>query len=200
MEKQDIKENILDAARKLLLKHGYENLSMRKIAGEVGCKAATLYYYYRNKEEIIQELVDEGNRLHFRISKEIAQKQANPLLRFEALLWTTLEFGVNNPAYFEILYLLTGHELSEAANRLSAPSQELGVDALRECVMQGLVTVDSPYITSASCFAMVNGLVVAILRNHFDPALNIETIKKETIRRIMDSLKKKNKPMIEDRV
>lgn len=192
MESKRLTSEILDAARRLLIQQGYESLSMRKIASEVGCKAATIYYYYKNKEAIVEALVEEGNRLHYRISKEIASKHTNPLLRFEALLWTSLEFGLNNPAYFEILYLLQKHtaDEEEATNgHRVIPGQELGVQALREAANEGMIYVEDANIASATCFAMLNGTIVAVLRQHFFPDLNQELIKRDTIRRIMDSLK-----------
>ena len=192
METKRLTSDILDAARRLLVQQGYESLSMRKIASEVGCKAATIYYYYKNKDAIVEALVEEGNRLHYRISKEIASKHTHPLLRFEALLWTSLEFGLNNPAYFEILYLLqrpqNGEDTDEPFYRI-IPGQELGVQALREASKEGMIQIEDANIASATCFAMLNGIVVAVLRQHFFPELDMERIKKETIRRIMDSLK-----------
>lgn len=183
-------QDILDAARRLLVQKGYESLSMRKIAAEVGCKAATIYYYYKNKDAIVEALIEEGNRLHYHISKEIASKHTNPLLRFEALLWTSLEFGINNPAYFEILYLLQSHNKDgEADTYRVIPGQELGVQALREAAEEKLAAIEQPSVVAATCFSMLNGVIIAVLRNHLYPSINLEQVKRETIRRIMCSLK-----------
>lgn len=187
METRSLNHDILDAARRLLLEEGYESLSMRKIAAEAGCKAATLYYYYKNKEAIVEALIEEGNRLHYRISREIASKHTNPLLRFEALLWTSLEFGINNPAYFEILHLLqaegSGDRDSGKPDSRIIPGQELGVQALREAA------IEHPSTIAATCFAMLNGVIVGVLRHHFHPEIDVEQVKRETVRRIMASLK-----------
>ncbi len=189
METKPLTGEILDAARKLLVQNGYDSLSMRKIASEVGCKAATIYYYYKNKEAIVEALVEEGNRLHYRISKEIAKKHKNPLLRFEALLWTSLEFGINNPAYFEILYLLDSGTQNGAKPHRIIPGQELGRQALREAYTHRLINNPDSGVACATSFAMLNGVITSVLRSHFYPDLRQEDIKKEAIRRIMDSLK-----------
>ena len=189
METKPLTGEILDAARKLLVQNGYESLSMRKIAAEVGCKAATLYYYYKNKEAIVEALVEEGNRLHYRISKEIANKHQNPMLRFEALLWTSLEFGINNPAYFEILYLLGADGPHGSKPHRIIPGQELARQALREANTHGLISIPDAGVSCATSFAMLNGVITSVLRSHFYPDLKREDIKKEAIRRIMDSLK-----------
>lgn len=189
METKPLSGEILDAARKLLVQHGYDSMSMRKIAAEVGCKAATLYYYFKNKDAIVEALIEEGNRLHYRISKEIANKHHNPLLRFEALLWTSLEFGINNPAYFEILYLIGDTPGNGTAKHRIIPGQELGRQALREAHSAGLIRAPDADVSCATSFAMLNGVITSVLRHHFYPDLNMEAIKKEAVRRIMDSLK-----------
>ena len=190
METKPLTGDILDAARRLLVEEGYDSLSMRKIAGEVGCKAATIYYYYKNKDAIVDALVEEGNRLHYRIAKEIASKHTHPLLRFEALLWTSLEFGLNNPSYFEILYLLQQHGApADSQKSRMIPGQELGEQALRDAVADGLIKIDNPGVVSATCFAMLSGVIVGVLRGHFFSQHDLESVKRETIRRIMGSLK-----------
>lgn len=50
------KENILESARKVLSEQGISKLSLRKIAAETGCAAPSIYYYFRNKQEIVAGL------------------------------------------------------------------------------------------------------------------------------------------------
>lgn len=50
------KENILESARKVLSQQGIGKLSLRKIAAETGCAAPSIYYYFRNKQEIVAGL------------------------------------------------------------------------------------------------------------------------------------------------
>jgi len=53
------KENILDSARKVLTEQGINKLSLRKIAAETGCAAPSIYYYFKNKQEIVAGLWEE---------------------------------------------------------------------------------------------------------------------------------------------
>ena len=159
MEQPEFKATVLDASRRLLLEQGFDHVSMRKIAAEVGCKASTLYYYFRNKEEIVEALVEEGIRLHYRISREIASKHANPMLRFEALLWTSLEFGLNNPALFEILVMAPGAGGDGPARGYPMmPGHDLAAEALRESAAQGLASVEDAGVTCAACFGFPSRL------------------------------------------
>ena len=49
---------MLDAARALADRGGIESLTMRKLADELGVGAMTLYYYFANKDELLDGMVD----------------------------------------------------------------------------------------------------------------------------------------------
>jgi len=54
---EKVKKNILEAAKSVFQKWGLNKTTMEDIAHEVGKGKSTLYYYYRSKEEIFEELV-----------------------------------------------------------------------------------------------------------------------------------------------
>ena len=50
---------IREAARRLIARHGYEAVSMRQLAAEVGVQAAALYRYFPTKEDLLFTLMRE---------------------------------------------------------------------------------------------------------------------------------------------
>lgn len=48
---------ILDVARKLIVQYGYGKTTLDDIANAIGIKKSSLYYYYKNKEDIIYEVI-----------------------------------------------------------------------------------------------------------------------------------------------
>jgi AcrR family transcriptional regulator len=54
------REQILDAALALADREGLENVSMRRLAEEVGAGTMTLYTYFRDKEELLDAAVDQA--------------------------------------------------------------------------------------------------------------------------------------------
>ena len=53
----DTKEKIMDVALHMFSERGYEAVSIRDICGEVGIKESTLYYHFKNKQDILDSLV-----------------------------------------------------------------------------------------------------------------------------------------------
>lgn len=57
-DKTQIHEKIIDSATAEFLEHGFENASMRRIAGEVGLTVGALYRHFANKEDMFAALVE----------------------------------------------------------------------------------------------------------------------------------------------
>lgn len=63
-EKEKIrKKRILDAALKVVKEKGIEKTSMREIAAEAGLTTGAIYYSYKNKDELFQDIVNQS--IHF---------------------------------------------------------------------------------------------------------------------------------------
>src|SRR5438034_11365227 len=59
-EKQELRQAILAAAGELFLEQGYERFSLRKVAERVGYSPTTIYLYFRDKDDLLFTVVDEG--------------------------------------------------------------------------------------------------------------------------------------------
>lgn len=61
-EKAEMREDILNAAREIVNSSGVDGISIRKIAGMIEYSPATIYHYFKNKEEIVEILIREDYR------------------------------------------------------------------------------------------------------------------------------------------
>lgn len=55
-EKEYMRQLILNSSVKIIIEEGYEKLSMRKIANAIEYSPTTIYIYYRNKAEIVEDI------------------------------------------------------------------------------------------------------------------------------------------------
>ena len=53
------RRQIVSAARRLIVKHGSEHVTVRRIAKEIGVSEGAIYRHYKSKKEILSFLVDE---------------------------------------------------------------------------------------------------------------------------------------------
>ena len=62
-DQKHTKQNIQQTALDLFSKQGYSAVSIRDIGKLVGIKESTIYYHYKNKQDIFQELLKEVQEL-----------------------------------------------------------------------------------------------------------------------------------------
>lgn len=51
---------ILNAAAEIIVRQGYEACTMRAVAALVDMKAGSLYYHFKSKDEIVEEILNQG--------------------------------------------------------------------------------------------------------------------------------------------
>ena len=87
--RQLLRDEILDAAGKLLNQKGYATMSMDELATQVGISKPTLYSYFGTKEELVSEaIIREFERL-LALTHPLDPSQT-PLQRLTSLLETSL--------------------------------------------------------------------------------------------------------------
>jgi AcrR family transcriptional regulator len=64
-EKEARRNQILDAARRLLFEKGLHATSINQIAKQAELGVGTIYFYYKSKEEIFADLQEEGLEILF---------------------------------------------------------------------------------------------------------------------------------------
>ena len=53
-----VRREILDAAADIIVRQGYDACTMRAVAALVDMKAGSLYYHFKSKDEIVEEIRD----------------------------------------------------------------------------------------------------------------------------------------------
>ncbi|MDP6940649.1 MAG: TetR/AcrR family transcriptional regulator [Planctomycetota bacterium] len=99
---------ILKEARRVLLDQGYTSLSMRSLAGAIGCTPTTIYLYFKNKDALIHTLIDEGmNMLHGKLAQVLEETaDSDSIERMRALAGAYFDFGLENQEYYEVMFML----------------------------------------------------------------------------------------------
>ena len=104
--KREIRERhkqIMDAARKVLFKHGMPMASIKRIAETAELGVGTLYSYFASKEDIFIALQEEGLEILFRQIQKIVQDNKDPLTQLGKLAQAYLAFSEEDKDYFDIL-------------------------------------------------------------------------------------------------
>lgn len=102
-EKIELKNLILDAARKILLAQGQDGLSIRKIADEIEYSPATIYLYFPDKDAILHELMEMGFGVMNEYMKT-AYAELDPVKRIHNIGHAYIRFGLENKDWYELMF------------------------------------------------------------------------------------------------
>lgn len=87
------RNEILDVAERLFCTKGYDNTSTNDILAEIGIARGTLYYHFKNKEDILDAMIDRILDGIIRKARMIALDESMPVL--ERLTKTVLAANVD---------------------------------------------------------------------------------------------------------
>jgi AcrR family transcriptional regulator len=71
-EKNNTKKHILEISLDLFSKRGYSSVSIRDICSKVGIKESTVYYHFKNKQEIFDDLCKAFTDVTYAIPQKFA--------------------------------------------------------------------------------------------------------------------------------
>lgn len=131
------RREIFNAAVDSFLKKGFQETTMREIAELAGMGKTTLYDYFKNKDEILTFIFEEGIHDVFERAQQIAQQDMPLIERIQQIAQMHLEFLVAH----KNLYLI----LTQEIQRLKMQSQQriqLGryayQDLMRSLIEEGI--------------------------------------------------------------
>ena len=73
MRNKDNYWNILDATAKLMVEKGYHGTSIRNISEMVGIQSSTIFYYFKNKDDILNSILNELDKVFICELNEIVE-------------------------------------------------------------------------------------------------------------------------------
>jgi AcrR family transcriptional regulator len=111
-----MKEEILQAALEQFLKHGIRKMSIPKLIAVLGISSKTVYKYYKNKEELLEAVLNlHYDNLYQQLKDLSSEQKAVPLLLDIWYLSIEREYNVNNVFYKDLNYYYP--ELEEKFNK-----------------------------------------------------------------------------------
>lgn len=159
-DKANLREEILDAARALFTKQGYENVSIRMIANRVEYSPGTIYLYFEDKAQIFVTLCDETfAKLHTRLGA-IAADPSEPLEKLRRAGRAYIQFAIDYPEHYALVFSKSKPtlNLSEQVHRSGMRCYEDLCHIVQQCIDAKLLRVDDVQEVSQSVWAAVHGV------------------------------------------
>ena len=144
---------ILDAARVIVVREGFDALSMRKIAGVVGYSPASLYLHFASRDAIAHALCAEG---HAQLLESLHAHDGatEPVERLKAMAHAYVTFGQTHPEVYRLIFM-QNPAYTDAASKDTASAGETVLSMLTRT----LVLVHNPPARAETLWAALHGIV-----------------------------------------
>ncbi len=97
------KQSIIEAATRLFADKGYEGMTMKEIAREVGIKAPSLYAFFESKEHIFLHIYRDIIASHLNLaSSDAASPNASVRQQFEYILRMIMDYQLKESLQMKI--------------------------------------------------------------------------------------------------
>ena len=164
-EKEDLREEILDAARTLFVKEGYESVSIRKIADKIEYAPGTIYLYFQDKAAILDRICEETFSKLLQRMEAIHQDKAAPLDKLRRGLRTYIQFGLENPNHYVVTFIqakvhLESHDVFQTTGSKAFACLRRGV---QECIDAGELVSDDGDELAQTLWAGIHGLTSVLI-------------------------------------
>ena len=192
-DRERLRGKILKAARELFIRHGYENVSMRRVARKIEYSPTTIYLYFKDKADLSRASATRRSRVSNRKLEAILEEEPT-LEGLRKGLRAYVDFGLENPHHYRVTFLVAQPPEERSEKYLAPDSPGMKAFAyLREAVS---ASIEAGHLrpmdvetASQTLWAGVHG-VTSILIVHPDfPWVDREKLIETVIDSMIDGLR-----------
>jgi AcrR family transcriptional regulator len=198
-QKQLLRQEILDAARELLVRDGYDQLSMRRVAERIDYSPTAIYLHFKDKQELVFSLCEETFAKLVRELESLSREYPDPLVRLRKGMERYIAFGLKNPNHYIPAFVLPpppGLDARRGAAMHDSNSNGMrALAVLRDGIAAGVKSrklrkVD-PDVAARAAWASLHGITSLLITYPDFPWGDREAVIANLIDALIDGLKRR---------
>ena len=105
-QKEELRQKIMNAATEILNKDGIDAVSIRNVAARIEYSPRTIYLYFKDKDELLQEIIESGFAVTVNNIEKIAESDLLPEEKIKLFLHANIEMSQSNTNYYSAVVTL----------------------------------------------------------------------------------------------
>jgi AcrR family transcriptional regulator len=165
-EKREMRELIIRTAMDLFVERGYEKTSMRAIANAIDYSPATLYLYFKDKDEIFFAIQTKAFSHLFATMQPLLQIK-NPMERLKTLGKVYIKFALDHPKYYDVMFIMESPmnaEKNQDKWEIGKQAHSFLESTVKQCVEAGHMEGDVEKIAFLM-WSTVHGMSSLLIKN-----------------------------------
>ena len=119
LRSEETKSDILSAAKSLFSVKGYQAVTMREIAKKAGCSHTTIYIYFKDKEDLLEQLaIPNLHKLIDHLESISSNTVLSPKQQLQEVSKKYLYFRLENRSLYTVFFISNGTRVDEANPKL----------------------------------------------------------------------------------
>jgi len=190
-DKENLRQEIMDAAREMFVAEGYASVSMRKIANKIGYSATTIYLYFEDKTDLVHQICEQTFARLAQNIKAIQQLSDNPLEKLRSGLREYIYFGLKHPSQYEIVFITPlpiemEKEFEETNGKIAFDTMR---DVVNECITVNLLKNNDVELISQTLWAGIHGITSLLIQHGGFPFVERERLIDSVIETLITGIK-----------
>lgn len=184
LKQEEVKNSILEAARKVVAKEGFQGLSVRKITKAINYSPGIVYHYFKNKDEIVEALVSEGYKRILASIASVQRTENEPEAEIREAFTKYIKAALTAPEEYKVFLLNDNPSILKKTSLLAKGTVEKSrtlqslCEAIQRGVKLGQFAPCDPELTAQILWTATFGLIIKVIIE--------QNIPKEQIRRLVD--------------
>jgi AcrR family transcriptional regulator len=156
-QKTLLREEILDAARDILVREGHGGLSMRKVAERIDYSPTAIYLHFKNRDDLVFCVCEQLTAGLVRELQQVADRHPDPLIALRKVLRRYIEFALKHPQQYQATFGIPQPE------RMSMQAFGLLARLVGECVKQKKLAKVDVHAASCALWAGIHGITSLLI-------------------------------------
>ena len=165
-EKEQLRRQILSAARELFVNEGYENVSMRKIADKIEYSPTTIYLYFKDKADLLDSVCQETLLSLLNTLELLKRDKSDPVETLRKSGKAYVEFGLKYPQDYKLTFVVRpqfqkglGLQEGSVGERVFTYLRTM----VSECIRQKAFRQVDVEITGQALWSAVHGVTLLLI-------------------------------------
>lgn len=175
----DLQASLLSTAKVMLKESGVEGLSLRKLADRVGVSRTAPYHHFKDKNDLLCAIAEEGFVHWQQTAREIfAKAELTVREKYRQFFFGYINYAMNNPELYDLMFgraIWKQNTATEGLRAVAYPSFQFQVKMTRQWQEQGLMAKDQDTLRFAQVsWGTMHGIARLLIDGIYADSSHIE--------------------------
>ena len=193
-DKLEMRLKILETAKQIFIEEGFEKASIRAIADRIEYSPATIYLYFKDKNELFFSVHETGfEKLNLEMIDAI-EGITDPIDELRARGFAYMKFAFQNPEMYDLMFIQNAPMESMKDSEIWTCGHKcfmLMCESIQKCIDTKSIRINDLYIGAMSIWSFMHGLVSLKIRNRFQKfeGVELEELMKGSVEQMIQLIK-----------